>query len=85
MAEQADIFSSEFPKITELKKHYAEIEEKLEDFACGFLTQCSNMDNVNTLLKHNPEDDHDDEDNPEEKNWQKAHAEGRKEFVIHPF
>ena len=85
MAEQAENFSSEFQEITELKKHYAEIEEKLEDFACGFLTQCSSMENVETLLKHNPEDDDDDEDDPEEQNWQKALAEGRKEFVSHPF
>ena len=85
MAEEAENFSSEFQEITELKKHYAEVKEKLEDFACGILTQCSTMDNVDTLLKHNPKDNDDDEDDPEEQNWQKALAEGRKAFVSHPF
>ena len=85
MAEQAEDFSSEFKEITELKKHYAEIKEELEDFACGFFTQSLTMENVETLLKHNPKDDDDDVDAAEEQNWQKALAEGRKEFVSHPF
>ena len=84
MANQAESFGSQFQETTELGKHYAEIEEKLEDFACGFLTQCSTMDNVDTLLKHNPEDADDDEDDSEDQNWQKALQEGRKEFVNHP-
>ena len=85
MADTAEFFSSEFLEITELKEHYAEIKEKLEHFACGFLTQCSTMENVDTLLKYNPKDDDDDDDDPEEQNWQKALGEGRKEFVSHPF
>ena len=44
-----------------------------------------NYGKFDTLLKHNPEDDDDDVDDPEEQNWQKALAEGRKEFVSHPF
>ena len=44
-----------------------------------------NHGKFDTLLKHNPEDDDDDVDDPEEQNWQKALAEGRKAFVSHPF
>ena len=85
ITEHAENFSSEFQEITELQKHYAEIKEELEDFACGYLTQGLTMKNVDILLKHNPKDNDDDEDDPEEQNWQKALAEGRKAFVSHPF
>jgi len=85
LAEEAENFSSNFTGMSNFRKHYASIQDDLEIFSHDLLTQCSNMDEVKMLLMHNPEDDDDDDDDVEEKNWEKALLEGRKDFVAHPF
>ena len=85
LAEEGENFSSNFTGMSNFRKHYASIQNDLEIFLHDLLTQCSNMDEVKTLLMHNPEDDDDNEDDVEEKNWEKALLEGRKDFVAHPF
>ena len=85
LAEEAENFNSNFNGMSNFRKHYVSIQEDLEIFSHDLLTQCSNMDEVKMLLMHNPEDDDDDDDDAEEKNWEKALLEGRKDFVAHPF
>ena len=85
LAEEAEKLSNNIQGFSELKSSYKEIQEELEGFTQSILTQCSNMDEVRSILEHNPEDWDDDDDDSEEQNWQVAVWEGRKEFVAHPF
>ena len=85
LAEEAENFNTNFTGMSNFRKHYASIQDDLEMFAHDLLSQCSNMEEVKTILMHNPEDDDDDDDDLEEKNWEKALLEGRKDFVAHPF
>ena len=85
LAEGAETFSSGLKAISELKKDYENIKDDLECFTTGLLTQCSNMGEITTILKHDPEDDDDDEIDEDGQNWQKALWEGRKALVSHPF
>ena len=82
LAERAESFKSDFKGISELKNNYADIQNELELFTRGILTQCSDMVEVKTILKHKPRgDDGQDMDD----NFMKALWEGRKDFVSHPF
>ena len=85
LAEEAENFNSSFTGMSDFKKHYSNIQDDLEVFCHDLLTQCSDMNEVKMLLMHNPDNDDDDDDDPEEKNWEKALLEGRKDFVAHPF
>ena len=85
LAEEAENFNSSFTGMSDFKKHYSNIQDDLEIFCHDLLTQCSDMNEVKMLLMHNPDNDDDDDDDPEEKNWEKALLEGRKDFVAHPF
>ena len=85
LAEGAEQLSNNIQGFSELKKSYKEIQDELEGFTQSILTQCSNMEEVRSILEHNPDDWDDDDDDSEEQNWQVAVWEGRKEFVAHPF
>ena len=85
LAEKAEIFTKSINGMSELKDDYKEIKQELETYTASLLTQCSNIDEVEMILEHNPKDEDEDEDDDEEQNWQKALLEGRKDFVGHPF
>merc|ERR1719180_772900 len=85
LAEGAEQLSNNIQGFSELKKSYKEIQDELEGFTQSILTQCSNMEEVRSILEHNPDDWDDDDDDSEEQNCQVAVWEGRKEFVAHPF
>ena len=85
LAEEAEQLFSHVQGFSELKNSYKEIQIELEGFTQGVLTQCSNEDEVRSILEHNPEDWDDNDDDSEEQNWQVAVWEGRKEFVAHPY
>ena len=84
LAEIAESLSNNLDGKNELKEEYNQIKRELEDFSHEILTNCSAMDEVETLLEHNPYDNDDDEDDDEKSNWQKALFEGRRKFVSHP-
>ena len=69
---------------TNLKSNYDEIKDKLDGFTRGVLTQCHNMDEVETILEHQPQPEN-PEDRPKPQNLMKALWEGRVEFVSHPY
>lgn len=85
VAEQYCTLTSDPLGSNELKFCYREIKEELEKFSHKLLTNCSNIEEVKTILEHNPDDSDDDEDDDEQQNWQKALLEGREKFVGHPF
>ena len=85
LAEGAERLSTNVEGFSELRNSYKEIQTELEGFTQSILTQCSNMDEVRSILEHNPDDWDDDDDDSEKQNWQVAVWEGRKEFVAHPF
>ena len=85
VAEQFCTLTSDPLGSNELKFCYEEVKVKLENFSHNLLTNCSNIEEVKTILEHNPDDSDDDEDDDEEQNWQKALLEGRQKFVGHPF
>ena len=84
LAEKAESLSNNLDGMNELKYEYNEIKEELEAFAHDILTACSNMNEAEIVLEHNPHDNDDDEDDHETMNWQKALFEGRQKFVSHP-
>ena len=84
LAEKAESLSNNLDGMNELKYEYNEIKEELEAFGHQILTACSNMNETETVLEHNPYDNDDDEDDQETTNWQKALYEGRQRFVSHP-
>lgn len=84
LAEKAESLSNNLDGMNELKYEYSEIKEELEAFGHQILTACSNMEEAETILEHNPHDNDDDEDDQETTNWQKALFEGRQRFVSHP-
>ena len=84
LAEKAESLSNNLDGMNELKYEYNEIKEELEAFAYKLLTACSNMNEAETVLEHNPHDNDDDEDDQETTNWQMALFEGRQKFVSHP-
>ena len=84
LADWADDMQSMPCHLTNLTSNYAEIRDKMDAFARGVLTQCHNMDEVATILEHQPETDNPD-DRPKQRNFMKALWEGRVEFVSHPY
>ena len=82
LAERAESFKSDFKGISELKNNYADIQNDLELFTRGILTQCSDMVEVKKILKHKPRGN---EGQDMDDNFMKALWEGRKDFVSHPF
>ena len=84
LADLAERLHSMPGQSTNLKSNYVEIKEKMDGFARGVLTQCHNMDEVETILEHQPQPENPD-DRPKQRNYMKALWEGRKEFVSHPY
>lgn len=82
LAEKAEEFQSDS---SELAKNFAGIKNSLEQFTRGVLTQCSDMDEISTILSHKP-DATDEDDKPLQQNaFITSLMEGREEFVSHPF
>ena len=85
LAAEADNFANGSRGVVEMKKGCQRIIDTLEKFTHDLLFHCTDEDEVETILEHNPEDNDDDELDSEEKNWQKALWESRKSFVCHPY
>merc|ERR1712129_161802 len=56
LAETAENYKNGSYGVSELTKYYEELENDLDVYAHGILTQCSNMSQVKTLVEHKPED-----------------------------
>ena len=85
LAAEADNFATSSRGVVEMKKGCQRIKDTLEKFTHDLLFHCTDEDEAETILEHNPEDNDDDDLDPEEKNWQKALWESRKSFVCHPY
>ena len=85
LAAEADNFATSSRGVVEMKKGCQRIIDTLEKFTHDLLFHCTDEDEAETILEHNPEDNDDDDLDPEEKNWQKALWESRKSFVCHPY
>ena len=84
LADWAEHLHSMPGQSTNLNSNYLEIKDKMDAFARGVLTQCHNMDEVETILEHQPQPTNPD-DPPKQRNFMKALWEGRVEFVSHPY
>ena len=84
LADWAENLHSKPGQSTNLKSNYVEIREKMDGFARGVLTQCHNMDEVETILEHQPQPENPN-DQPKQRNFMKALWEGRVDFVGHPY
>ena len=84
LMEKAKACMQDFQGSNELKSNYATTLQNLEAFTEGILTQCKGINEIRTLLDHNPEDDDDDELDDAETNWQIALNAGYKGIVSHP-
>ena len=84
LADWAERLHSMPGQSTNLKSNYVEIKEKMDGFARGVLTQCHNMDEVETILEHQPQPEKPDNP-PKQRNFMKALWEGRVDFVSHPY
>ena len=84
LAEKAEEFEKDRPGASELAKNFAAIEKNLDKFSRGILNQCSDMDEVKTILSHKPYGK-DQGKSLEANAFTTSLMEGRKEFVSHPF
>jgi len=84
LMQHADECMEDFQGTSNMGKEYIAIKVKLEEFLVDILNLCGSMQEVDTLLEHNPLDDDDDELDEHENNWQKALHRGYKTFVSHP-
>merc|ERR1711963_209447 len=84
LADCAEYLHSKRSQSTNLESNYVEIREKMDGFPRGVLTQCHNMDEVETILEYQPQPENPN-DRPKQRNFMKALWEGRVEFVGHPY
>ena len=81
---EADENMEDFQGSSEMKRNYLDIKQELEAFMVAILNQCQDMDEVKTILEHNPKDNLDDELDESENNWQLALHKESKHLVSHP-
>ena len=75
----------DFQGSSEMKNNYNEIKNELELFLVQILDQCENMDDVCTILEHNPDDENDDDEIVTSlSNWRTALYKRNKPVVSHP-
>ena len=86
LAEKAEEFETETLGASELAKNFAAIKEQLEKFTRGILTQCSDMEEIRTILDHKPDvTNNGTDESPQTNAFITSLMGGREEFVSHPF
>ena len=54
LAKKAEAFDSTGGRTSNLNSNYKAIKEELDTFSCSILTQCKDMEEVETILEHRP-------------------------------